>query len=200
MSNDSEGSLVGGKLDNLSSVALLLRVRGGDDVARDELLRRYWPRLERWAHGRLPALARDLHDTGDLVQETLLAAIQRLEEFEPRNDGALIAYLRVAILNRIRTLAARAKARGQQVGLESALVDAGPSPLEEVIGREALERYERALARLRADDREAVQLKVELGLAYPEIARELGKPTVTAARMAVSRALARLAVEMHRHA
>ena len=63
----------GGQLDELPSVALLARVRGGDAAAREALLRRYWPRLERWAHGRLPAWARDLNDTGDLVQETLLA-------------------------------------------------------------------------------------------------------------------------------
>ena len=69
-----------------------------------------------------------------------------------------------------------------------------------MIGREALERYEESLARLRPEDRDAVQLKVELGLPYPEIARELGKPTTTAARMAVSRALVRLALEMRRRA
>ena len=198
--SDPEPARIGDPLENLSTIVLLTRLREGNDAAREELLRRYWPRLERWAHGRLPARARDLHDTGDLVQETLVAAMRRLDEFEPRHDGALHAYLRTAILNRIRTLASRAKSRGDHVGLESALADAGPSPLEEVIGHEALERYERALARLRPDDRDAVQLKIELGLPYPEIARELGKPTITAARMAVSRALVRLAVEMRRHA
>jgi RNA polymerase sigma-70 factor (ECF subfamily) len=185
---------------SLSSVELLSRYQRGSEEARDALVRRYWPRLERWAHGRLPAAARDLHETSDLVQETMLRALQRLEDFEPQHDGALFAYFRTAILNRIRTLAVRARARGERVDLESALVDAGPSPLEEVVGREALERYERALARLRPDDRQAIQLKVELGLPYPELARELEKPTITAARMAVSRALCRLAIEMRRHA
>lgn len=196
----SETTSPAGALDELPSVSLLARVRDGDSLARDALLRRYWPRLERWAHGRLPARARDLYDTGDLVQETLLAALNRLEEFEPRHDRALPAYLRVAILNRIRKVAGRAQRRGQQVVLESALVDMGPSPLEQVIGHEALERYEESLARLRPDDRDAVLLKVELDLPYPEIARELGKPTITAARMAVSRALVRLALEMRRRA
>jgi DNA-directed RNA polymerase specialized sigma24 family protein len=59
-----------------------------------------------------------------------------------------------------------------------------------------LERYERALRRLRADDQHAIQLKIEFDLPYDEIALELGKPTLSAARMAVSRALARLAKEM----
>jgi RNA polymerase sigma factor (sigma-70 family) len=187
-------------LRSLPSAALLSQAQEGSETAREELIRRYWPRLQRWAHARLPARARDLYETGDLVQETMVAVLKRLDEFSPRHDGALPAYFRAAILNRIRSLAARSAARGQRVELESQIADAGPSPLEEVVGREALARYEKALARLAATDREAIQLKVELGLSYPDIARELETPTITAARMAVSRALYRLAVEMRRHA
>jgi hypothetical protein len=39
---------------------------------------------------------------------------------------------------------------------------------------------------------------VELGYDYDELAAELGKPSAPAARMAVTRALARLAQEMGR--
>jgi RNA polymerase sigma-70 factor (ECF subfamily) len=183
-------------VDALPSMTLLARVQGGDAVARDELVRRYWPRLERWARGRLPAGARDLHDTADLVQETMVNALRRLDQFQPEHDGALQAYLRTAILNRIRTLAKRASTRAERIEMDSGVHDRTPSPLEQAIGRDALGRYERALVRLRPDDRHAIHLKVELDLPYPEIARELGKPTLTAARMAVSRALARLAREM----
>jgi RNA polymerase sigma-70 factor (ECF subfamily) len=185
-----------GSIDALPSLILLDRLKHGDAKARDELVRRYWPRLQRWAHGRLPAGARDLHDTTDLVQETMVAALRRLDEFEPEHDGALQAYLRTAILNRIRKVAKRAGARGEKIEMDSGVLDRSPSPLEQAIGRETLERYERALRRLRPDDREAIHLKLELALPYSEIAREMGKPTLTAARKAVSRALARLAREM----
>jgi len=131
----------GEPLESLPSVALLSELRKGSDAARDELLRRYWPRLERWAHGRLPRMARDLYETSDLVQETLLSVMRRLDQFEPLHDGALPAYFRAAILNRIRTLATRSRGKGEHVDLESALADAGPSPIEEVVGRETLERY-----------------------------------------------------------
>ncbi|MDM7914526.1 MAG: sigma-70 family RNA polymerase sigma factor [Candidatus Eisenbacteria bacterium] len=178
------------------SLVLLERMQHGDADARDELLRRYWPRLERWAHGRLPRGARDLHDTTDLVQETLVAALQRLQEFRPEHEGALQAYLRVALLNRIRSLAVRGRRRGEIVPLESLLADRAPSPLEEAIGREALETYEAALHRLRPEDREAIVLRIELDLPYEEVARALGKPNVIAARKALSRALVRLAQEM----
>jgi RNA polymerase sigma-70 factor (ECF subfamily) len=172
----------------------------GDALARNELVRRYWPRLERWARGRLPARARDLYETGDLVQETMVAALGRLEDFEPQHDGALLAYLRTAVLNRIRSLAGRARRRGERIEVDSQIVDPGPSALESAIGREAIDRFERALEQLRPEDRDAIHMKIELDLPYEQIARALGKPTITAARMAVSRALARLAREMQRRA
>ena len=61
------------------------------------------------------------------------------------------------------------------------------------------ERYEAALQRLSDTDRQAVVLRVEFGCDYDEIAAQLQKPSASAARMAVTRALARLAAEM-RHA
>jgi RNA polymerase sigma factor (sigma-70 family) len=123
-------------IDALPSLILLARLQQGDETARDELVRRYWPRLQRWARGRLPHGARDLHDTTDLVQETMLAALRRLGDFEPEHDGALQAYLRTAILNRIRTLARRAGTRAQRIDLDSGVLDGNPSPLEQAIGRE----------------------------------------------------------------
>jgi DNA-directed RNA polymerase specialized sigma24 family protein len=66
------------------------------------------------------------------------------------------------------------------------------------VGQEAIERYEAALQRLRAEDREAIIARVELGMPHEELARLLGKPSANAARMAVERALVRLAAEMGR--
>ena len=187
-------------VESLPSLVLLSRMRAGEAAALDELVRRYWPRLERWARGRLPDGARDLYDTGDLVQETMLAALGRLDEFVPEHDGALLAYLRTAILNRIRSLVRRSLRPGERIGLDSEIADLGHSPLEQAIGRDAVERYERALGRLRPEDRDAIHTKIELDLPYEQIAGVLGKPTITAARMTVSRALVRLAREMQRNA
>jgi RNA polymerase sigma-70 factor, ECF subfamily len=70
--------------------------------------------------------------------------------------------------------------------------------LDMAIGEEAVERYEAALARLRPEEREAIVARVELDGSYQDVAVALGKPSVDAARMAVSRALLRLADEMRR--
>jgi RNA polymerase sigma-70 factor (ECF subfamily) len=179
-----------------SSLTLLERARAGDRAALELLVARYLPRLQRWASGRLPRWARDLADTQDLVQETLLQTFQRIGRFDARGDGALQAYLRQAILNRIRDELRRAKRRPPKTEVDSEAEAHDRSPLEEAIGQEAMERYEQALASLRPEDRELVVARIELGYTYPEMAELLRKPTANATRMAAERAIIRLAREL----
>jgi RNA polymerase sigma-70 factor (ECF subfamily) len=179
-----------------SSVRLLAQIRAGDSGALNRLMARHLPALQRWARGRLPYGVRDLEDTADLVQESVIQALKHLEHFDYRREGALQAYLRQAVYNRIRMQFRRRRSHPERVELDSQREDATASPLEEAVGREALERYEQALARLKPEDREAVIAKMELDCSYAELARALGKPSADAARMAVGRALLRLAEEM----
>jgi RNA polymerase sigma-70 factor (ECF subfamily) len=179
-----------------STQVLLDQARGGDSYALDRLFARYLPPLQRWASGRLPRVARDIADTQDLVQETLISTLRRLNAFEPRHDGALFAYLRQAVLNRIRDEYRRSQRRPESTPLSADHADGEASPLERAIGRETLECYERALQRLKPAEREAIVARVELQLTYDELAVALGKPSRDAARMAVARALLRLAMEM----
>jgi len=176
-----------------SSVELLRRAKNGDRLALDRLCRRYREPLRRWAHGRLPTARRDLAETDDLVQETIVRAIDNLEGFEYRRDGALLAYLRTAVNNRVRQEIRRAGRRPDHVTLDVEPRDAGGSPLDQLIVREEIERYDRALASLRESDREAIVARIELALPYDQVAHLLDKPTLSAARTAVSRAVVRLA-------
>jgi RNA polymerase sigma-70 factor (ECF subfamily) len=179
-----------------STLSLLTRAREGDRSALDELFARYLPNLRRWARGRLPAWARDLADTQDLVQDALLETFKHVDGFEHRGQGALQAYLRQAILNRIRNELKRAGRRPAATDLDPELADLNQSPLEAAIGAEAIARYDAALLRLSEDDRELVVARLELDLSYADVADATGRPTANAARMAVSRALVRLAEEM----
>jgi len=181
-----------------SSLTLLERAQAGDRAALDSLIARYLPRLQRWASGRLPRWARDMADTQDLVQEAVFQTFKRIDRFESRGEGALQAYLRHAILNRIREELRRTKRRPARGELDSAAEDDARSPLEVAIGQEAVQRYERALARLRPEDRELVVARIELGYTNQEIADLLDKPTANAARMATERAIVRLAKEMEK--
>jgi RNA polymerase sigma-70 factor (ECF subfamily) len=172
---------------------LLRQVRAGDARALDRLMERNLLALRRWATGRLPPRARDLHDTMDLVQETILAALPKLEQFDHRGEGALLAYLRQALLNRIRNEYRRVGRRPEMTEVQTALDAKLRSPLESAILSQDLERYDAAMEQLSEDERAAVMLRLELGYGYAEIAQSLEKASEDAARMAVSRAVLKLA-------
>ena len=177
---------------------LLERVRAGDQAALEALFRRYAAPLRRWASGRLPRGIRDAADTQDLVQDTLIEVFKRIEAFEPRREGALQAYLRQSLMNRIRNEIRRFNRRGAPAALDSQIADDQPSPIDQAIGQNAVEQYERALAKLRPEDREAIIARVEMDCSYDQLAVMLGKPSADAARKAAERALIRLAAEMKR--
>jgi len=184
------------KWDVASTLDLLQRARQGDQEALNALFERYLPALRRWARGRLPRWTRDLRDTDDLVQETLVQTLGRLDAFQPRHEGALQAYLRQAVVNRVRDEVRRVGRRPAVGELDEELMDRGVSPLDEAIGQEAAARYEAALQRLRPEERELIVARVEMGNGYEQIAAAHGKPSADAARMGVARALVRLAEEM----
>ena len=178
--------------DPESSLNLLRRAQAGDEDALNALLERYIPRLERWASPRLPASLKTMLATGDIVQEAVINAIRHFRTLEIRSDGAFQAYLRQAVNNRIIDLLRRKSRRPSRVELSDGVVADDTSPLDAAIGSEAAERYERGLAQLDDEERHLIVLRVEFGMDFAEIARQLGKPSADAARMAFKRALARL--------
>lgn len=181
-----------------ATVELLARAKRGDRRALDQLLERCIPALRRWAHARLPQSARGMVDTADLVQDTVVAALRRLDVFDARHEGALQAYLRTAVMNRIRDVIRQRDRRPVQGDMPEDLLDERTSPLEALIGAENLAFYDAALQRLRAADREVIVGRIEMQYSYEELAVMLNKPSANAARVAVARALKRLVDEMSR--
>jgi RNA polymerase sigma factor (sigma-70 family) len=175
-----------------TSLGLLERAQAGDVRALNELLRRFVPRLKRWITGRLPNECRDLCDTNDLVQETLMRVVGALPAFEVRHDAGLQAYFRQAVWNRLREEIRRASRRPPLLELDESLPAEDASPLERAIGAEAVARYEAALQRLDEDERSTVIGRLEFGYSYPELALMLGKRTPDAARKLMERAVPKL--------
>ena len=185
-----------------ATLALLSRARSGDDVARDDLFRRFQPALLRFLHGRLPTSARGVMDTHDVAQEACVRVFRSLDRFDHRGVGSFWGYLRRVAINVVRDLP---KTPGK-LSLARPLPDeswrqpqaAGHGPAQKALHNEQLEAFERALGTLSEERRQAVLMRVELDLDYRFIATECGMTSPDAARMAITRALQHIAVEMSR--
>jgi RNA polymerase sigma-70 factor, ECF subfamily len=179
-----------------STVDLLVRARLGDEAAWRELVARYDGPLRRSVRGRLPRAARGLTDTDDMVQDATLSVLRRLPLIELRFPGALLAYLRRAIQNRL----VDERRRASRTVIPSPLLDEhatpGASPLDHTIDRDRRRRFRAGLSTLSPRDRRALVMRLEAGASYEDIAAALGCPTPNAARVTVGRALHRLAEHM----
>lgn len=183
-------------LSDEPTIELVIKARAGDRGAVEALLERCLPGLKRWAHGKLPQAARGYLDTGDLVQEAALHAVRHLDTFEPRHVGAMQAYLRQSVINRIRDEVRRIGRHPAPVELPEDLESDRTSPIETAIKAETYQRYRQALTRLKPRDREMIVARIEVQWSVSEIAQRFGLRTVEAARMAVGRALRRLSAQM----
>ncbi len=179
-----------------STLHVLERAQGGDERAAQVLIERALPSVRRWAHGRLPRYARGDGDTEDVVQDAFLRTLRGIKRFQHRTVGGLQAYLRQAVINRVRDLIRGSKRRAPHSTVDAEPRDWKPTPLESAILHEQLDRFLDALRKLRPADRQVIVWRIELGYTAEEIATKLGK-SKAAAGMTVTRAMHRLAKEMN---
>ena len=189
--NPAEDPLLGDQ----PTIELVTRARGGDMTAMEALLQRCLPPLKRWAHGRLPAAARGRLDTGDLVQEAALHVLGNLGTFEPRHVGAMQAYLRQSVINRICDEVRRITRQPPPLELPDDHPSDRTSPEEDAIRAEEYDHYREAVLRLTPKDRALIVARIEMQWSLAEIAHRYGMPSIDAARMAVNRAVKRLAAD-----
>lgn len=180
-------------MDLESSFELLQKAKDGDGHAQDRLLARYRPRLFRWTSGRLPGFARDFTDTEDIVQLALIGFVRNVDHFVYEGEWSVQAYLRKAAFNEIRAQIRRRGRLPTQTEMPEDVVSTGLCPYEQAVGAEVFARYNAALEQLTPVEQEAVIAKVELGCSDREVMLLVDKPSPDAARMFVSRALAKLA-------
>jgi RNA polymerase sigma factor (sigma-70 family) len=172
---------------------LLRRIRAGEDAAKQALYERCLPLLRRWAHGRLPSYARDIADTDDLVQVTLLRALNRVDEFDSQGSGCFLAYLRHILLNEVRGEMRKRQRRGSMLDVDDhAVADETASVVEQLVGQERMRSYENALATLDRQLQSLVVMRIEFGMSFQEIAVETGA-SPDAVRMRLARALKSIA-------
>ncbi len=139
-------------------------------------------------------------DASDLVQDTLLKAHERRNQFEGDSSGQFKAWLRVTLkntmLDAIDKLERRPEQSVRQVEevsgrLERWIVSKLPSPSQAAMGDEQLQLLARLLSKLPDDQQEVLVLKHCLGLKVAEIAEETGRSIASVAGL-LRRGLKRL--------
>jgi RNA polymerase sigma-70 factor, ECF subfamily len=187
---------------------LIVRARGGDSGARQQLLARYRDRLRRMVAVRLDRRLAARLDPSDVVQEALLDAAQRLSDYLEKRPVPFYPWLRRLAWEHLlklheRHIKARKRSanREQPQGLalpnESAfelahrLVSPGTSPSHGLLREEMRDRVQAALARLPEGDCEVLVLRYLEQLAMAEIAAVL-EISEAAVKMRHTRALGRL--------
>ena len=189
-------------------VALLERIRAGDEDAFRALFERHLPelsaRIDRW----LPARVRRKVSVSDVLQEAQIVAFRRLPEFVDRGleDGVRRWLLRVARLEvraavqRYATTAKRAVGREVTRGDRAATAEfAGrePTPSQLAVASETEDMARRALAALPEDYREVLHLTMEARLPPREVAALMGR-SPEAVRKLYGRAVTRFTAEFER--
>ncbi len=187
--------------EDLSFIDLVRRVRGGDEAASTELVRRYEPAIRIAVHARLrdPKLRR-LLDSMDICQSVMGNFFVRVTagQFELDRPEQLLKLLVTMARNRLTDHALRQQAarRDQRRTVSAAagggeFIDPGPSPSDVVVGEELLEAFR---SRLSVEERHLADQRV-LGRPWAEIAAEAGgKPDTL--RVQLERAVSRITREL----
>ena len=191
------------------SLDLVLRAQQGDQAALNRLCERYYERVRRIVRLRLGPRLRERVDSGDILQETFLAAVRSLESFEMREEASLIHWLSRLAERQIIAAADYhgAKKRDQsrettltgpvhdtatvtvRIGLED---ERGARPLDLVADAEEQKKVEQCLDRLPEEYRELILLRNYAGASWESVAEETGRPSAAAARMMHARAIVEL--------
>ena len=162
------------------------------DVAAVAL--KYRPFLKAIAAAEFPDHLRSRVDDSDLVQETLLKASQKFDQFRGSTEEELAAWLRECLLNQL-TDSVRFNSRQQRdIALEAhvsqlhGLSSNDPSPSEQLRTSESQERVWNIVNTLPEDYRTVILLRQQMDLTFVEIAEQMQR-TPDAVRMLWGRAI-----------
>ncbi len=186
---------------------LVALAQEGDEAAVSQLCSVYGERVRRIIRLRLDQRLRPKLDSVDVVQDALILALGGLQDFTYKNEGDFLRWLSKIAENRLRDILDGFHADKRDVNKEIPFKKEGRSTEDGSIGaagpmgdttpsviacrKEALDRLEKALDKLKPEYKEIIVLKKIEGLSHAEIAERLGKNT-GAVRMLLARAMAAL--------
>jgi len=159
----------------------------GSQTLRLERCREYLRLLTRL---QVPARLRSKLDASDVVQQTLLRAHEKRDQFRGHSEGELIAWLRQILANQLaeavrrfsaeaRDLAREQSIRAQldesAVRMENWLAAEQSSPSQRVMREEQHLRLAQALGQLPDDQRQAIELHHLQGYAVADAGRIMNR-------------------------
>ena len=186
----------------------------GDTAALEQLLLLNFPALERHVEPRIPVDARRQLGTEDVLQEVLAQAFRDIKQFQYREDGSFLAWLKTIADHRLADALkhlGRKKRGGDLNRLSSAdfaqnstvamLLDIvghdSRMPDDSVIRREATQAIHVALASLPENQRDVLRTRYIDGHEVEQIAQQTGR-TAAAIRGLIKRGKEGLAEAMGR--
>jgi RNA polymerase sigma-70 factor (ECF subfamily) len=178
----------------LSDSELALALKGGDERAFEELVRRHQGRVYAVAY----RLTGNREDALDIAQESFVKAYRKIDAWQPRG-GFLAWLLRLTTNQAIDTLRRRKRQRHDRLaddrhgeeGDRYVVVSTGADSAREVWAHEIGERVRTALTVLSKTQRTVFVLRHYEGLQLSEIADEIGC-TVGSVKVHLFRALKKL--------
>jgi RNA polymerase sigma-70 factor (ECF subfamily) len=194
--------------DSERTAELLQNAQQGESTAVNELMERHRQAVRQMVHMRLDRAVAARVDASDVVQDVLLEASQRLNDFIENGSMPFHLWLRQLAKDRLidmhrrhRGAQRRSVDREQRIGagssersslnLDGVLADGQLTPAAASIRRELEQRFLTALQELSDDDRDIILMRHQEHLTNSEVAEALGL-SQPAAGMRYLRALRKL--------
>jgi RNA polymerase sigma-70 factor (ECF subfamily) len=159
-------------------------------------LEQYMDYLRLLARLQVDPRLRTRMDPSDVVQQTLLTAHEKRDQFRGRTDAEMAGWLRTILANTLAQAGRRFATGKRDLGLEQSLQAAldksslhleqflagqEPTPGDRLLRHEQVLRLARALNQLSEDQRQAVEMKHLQDCTITEISQVMGRsePSVT---------------------
>ncbi|MEM6797325.1 MAG: RNA polymerase sigma factor, partial [Acidobacteriota bacterium] len=187
--------------DTVHDTQLIQDAKNGSSEALNALFGRYGSKLLMLIRLRMGPSLRNRLESRDVLQQTMLKAYERLEQFGGSGQTSMMAWLGVIARNEIRDQArffgrgGRDAARDVPLEVASDVADQLRTEVSRLHWMAQAQRLETAIESLDASHREVVLLRRFEELSFSEIGALLDK-SPDASRMLYARAMAALTVKL----
>ena len=194
------------------TLQLIRQAQLGDLDALGRIFAQCYNSVHSFVRQRLGKELRLSLDSGDIMQETFILAVEKFDAFELRHDAGIVHWLSTIAENRIRDQARRARAQKRDRRRERAIrflrdsIDGGsihleplahiPRPGDVADSKEQEERLIAVIDELKPSYREVILHRTYADASWSQIAELMGKSSEAVVRQLHARAMVELAARM----